>query len=77
MSLALRRLDVLLVPALCSSYPMASARTPTEKRRKTYKVQAWVSPQMKKALDTLARDEGRTVANLVRRELSKITGIPE
>ena len=46
MSLALRRLDVLLVPALCSSYPMASARTPTEKRRKTYKVQAWVSPQI-------------------------------
>jgi hypothetical protein len=32
---------------------------------------------MKRALDTLARDEGRTVANLVRRELSKITGIPE
>lgn len=56
---------------------MASARAPTEKRRKTYKVQAWVSPQMKRALDTLARDEGRTVANLVRRELSKITGIPE
>ena len=56
---------------------MASARTTTEKRRKAYKVQAWVSPQMKKALDTLARDEGRTVANLVRRALSKITGIPE
>lgn len=58
-------------------HPMASARILTEKRRKTYKVQAWVSPQMKKALDVLAKGEGRTVANLVRRELSKITGIPE
>lgn len=56
---------------------MASTGTLTEKRRKTYKVQAWVSPQMKKALDTLAKEEGRTVANLMRRELSKITGIPE
>jgi predicted DNA-binding protein len=56
---------------------MASAKVLTEKRRKTYKVQAWVSPQMKKALDALAKDEGRTVANLVRRELGKITGIPE
>lgn len=56
---------------------MASAKTPTEKRRKTYKVQAWVSPQMKTALDALAKDQGRTVANLVRHELSKIMGIPE
>lgn len=52
---------------------MASA----EKRRKTHKVQIWVSPEMKRVLVGLAKSEGRTIANFVRRELSKITGVPE
>jgi predicted DNA-binding protein len=62
---------------------MAATRTSspedrTERHRKSHKlVQTWVSPKMKKALDILAKSEGRTVANFVRRELSKITGIPE
>lgn len=50
----------------------------TEKHRKTHKlVQTWVSPEMRKALDALAKKEGRTLANFVRRELGKIAGVAE
>ena len=50
----------------------------TEKHRKTHKlVQTWVSPELRKALDALAKKEGRTLANYVRRELGKIAGITE
>jgi len=50
----------------------------TEKHRKTHKlVQTWVSPEMRKALDARAKSEGRTLANLVRRELGKLVGIAE
>ena len=50
----------------------------TEKHRKTHKlVQTWVSPELRKALDALAKKEGRTLANYVRRELGKIAGIAE
>ena len=50
----------------------------TEKHRKTHKlVQTWVSPELRKALDGLAKKEGRTLANYVRRELGKIAGIAE
>jgi hypothetical protein len=71
------RLDGLTASALCKWHPMSSAKVQVEKRRKTHKIQTWVSPEMKEALESLATNEGRTVANLVRRELSKITGIPE
>ena len=55
-----------------------SAEERTEKHRKGHKlVQTWVSPELKKALDVLAKSEGRTLANLVRRELSKLVGIVE
>lgn len=50
----------------------------TEKHRKAHKlVQTWVSPELRKALDALAKKEGRTLANYVRRELGKIVGIAE
>ena len=50
----------------------------TEKHRKTHKlVQTWVSPELRKALDALAKKEGRTLANYVRRELGKIAGVTE
>jgi hypothetical protein len=50
----------------------------TEKHRKAHKlVQTWVSPELRKALDALAKKEGRTLANYVRRELGKIAGIAE
>jgi predicted DNA-binding protein len=56
----------------------SSAGARSEKHRKSHKlVQTWVSPEMKKVLVALAKGEGRTVANFVRRELSKITGISE
>lgn len=46
--------------------------------RKTHKlVQTWVSPELKKALDVQAKNEGRTLANYVRRELGRIVGVPE
>ena len=68
---------------LCNSHQMAVARTRsagerTKKHRRAHRlVQTWVSPKMKKALDTLAKKAGRTIANFVRYELAKITGIPE
>lgn len=50
----------------------------SEKHRKSHKlVQAWVSPEMRKALDAKAKSEGRTLANFVRRELGKLVGITE
>ena len=50
----------------------------TEKHRKTHKlVQTWVSVELRKALDALAKKEGRTLANYVRRELGKLAGIAE
>ena len=50
----------------------------TEKHRKTHKlVQTWVSPELRKALDALAKKEGRTLANYVRRELGKLAGLAE
>jgi len=50
----------------------------TEKHRKTHKlVQTWVSPELRKALDALAKKEGRTLANYVRRELGRIAGVTE
>lgn len=55
-----------------------NAEERTEKHRKTHKlVQTWVSPEMRKALDAKAKSEGRTLANLVRRELGKLVGITE
>jgi hypothetical protein len=52
-----------------------SAEERTEKHRKGHKlVQTWVSPEMKKLLDARAKSEGRTIANWMRRELSKILG---
>ena len=55
-----------------------SAEERLDKHRKTHKlVQTWVSPEMRKALDALAKKEGRTLANLVRRELGKLVGIAE
>lgn len=63
------------------SAPMSKARGTeerTEKHRKTHKlVQAWVSPELRKALDAKAKSEGRTLANYVRRELGKLTGVTE
>lgn len=56
----------------------ASVKARAEKHRKAHRlVQAWVSPEMKAALDALAKSQGRSVANIVRRELSKITGVSE
>lgn len=53
-----------------------SART--GKHRKTHRlVQAWVSPELKKALIDLAKSEGRTLANFVRRKLGEIAGVAE
>jgi hypothetical protein len=50
----------------------------TEKHRETHKlIQSWVSPELKRALLALAKSEGRTLANYVRRELGKIAGIAE
>ena len=50
----------------------------TEKHRKTHKlVQTWVSPELRKVLDALAKKEGRTLANYVRRELGKLAGVVE
>lgn len=55
-----------------------SAEERTEKHRKAHKlVQTWVSPELRKALDALAKKEGRTLANFVRRELGKIVGVAE
>jgi hypothetical protein len=55
-----------------------NAEERTEKHRKAHKlVQTWVSPEMKKLLDARAKSEGRTIANWVRRELSKILGVAE
>lgn len=49
-----------------------------EKHRKAHKlVQTWVSPELRKALDARAKSEGRTLANLVRRELGRLVGIAE
>ena len=54
----------------------AAART--KKHRSTRKlVQTWVSPELRKALDKLAKSEGRSLAGLVRRELGKLVGILE
>jgi len=50
----------------------------TEKHRKTHKlVQVWVSPELRKALDALAKKAGRPLANYVRHELGKIAGVAE
>jgi len=50
----------------------------TEKHRRGHKlVQTWVSPEMWKALRDLAKSEGRTLANLMRRELGKLVGFAE
>ena len=50
----------------------------TAKFRKAHKlVQTWVSPELRKVLDALAKKEGRTLANWVRRELGKIAGVAE
>ena len=50
----------------------------TNKHRKTHRlVQIWVSPKMRKALDTRAQREGRSLANYVRRELGKLVGVVE
>lgn len=46
-------------------------------RKKRKLVQAWVSPEMRVALDKLAKSEGRALANFVRRELGKLVGILE
>jgi hypothetical protein len=68
------------------SSPMATVTTAkarsneerTDKHRKAHKlVQTWVSPELRKVLDALAKKEGRTLANWVRRELGKIAGIAE
>lgn len=48
----------------------------TRRHRKAHKlVQAWVSLGLHKALKVRAKDEGRTLANFVRRELAKLVGI--
>lgn len=50
----------------------------TEKHRKTHKLaQTWLSPELHKALCALAKKEGRTLANYMRRELGKLVGIAE
>lgn len=52
---------------------MAGART--ARHRKTHKlVQTWVTPGLHRALKWRANREGRTLANLVRRELEKLVG---
>jgi hypothetical protein len=69
---------------LCNAHMSTStskaraAEVRTDKHRKTHSlVQTWVSHEMRKALDALAKKEGRTLANYVRRELGKISGVPE
>jgi hypothetical protein len=53
-----------------------NAKARTKKHRKVHKlVQAWVSYEMRKALDAKAKSEGHTLANYVRRELGKLVGI--
>ncbi len=60
------------------SSEVRTAEERTEKHRKTHKlVQTWVSPELRKALDTKAKSEGRTLANFIRRELGKLVGIAE
>jgi predicted DNA-binding protein len=55
-----------------------SVEARVEKHRKEHSlVQTWVSHELRKALDALAKKEGRTLANYVRRELGKIAGIAE
>jgi predicted DNA-binding protein len=55
-----------------------ATETRTDKHRKTHSlVQTWVSPELRKALDALAKKEGRTLANFVRYQLGKIAGIAE
>jgi hypothetical protein len=77
-SITKERLDFLIFRELCNMHPMASAKARNVRHRKTHKlVQTWVSPEMKKALDVLARGEGRSLANYVRRELGKLVGIIE
>lgn len=64
--------------AMATSKSARSAEERTEKHRKAHRlVQIWVSPKMRKALDTRAKHEGRTLANFVRRELGKIIGVAE
>lgn len=54
----------------------SSAKSRTERHRKSHKlVQAWVSPKMRESLETLAKSEGRSLANFVRHELGKIAGM--
>lgn len=46
-----------------------------EKHRKEHKlVQTWVSPKLYEVIQARAQQEGRPLANLVRRELEKIFG---
>jgi hypothetical protein len=54
----------------------SDAKGRTKKHRKAHKlVQAWVSHELRKALDAKAKSEDRTLANYVRRELGKLVGI--
>lgn len=55
-----------------------NAEERTKKHRRAHSlVQIWVSPKMRRALDTRARREGRTLANFARHALGKIVGIAE
>lgn len=55
-----------------------ASKTRNDKHRKAHKlVQAWVSPELWKALSALAKGEGRTLANFTRRKLSEIAGVVE
>ena len=58
--------------------PKSGVEARTDKHRQKHKlVQSWVSPELRAALDSRAKAEGRTLANYVRRELGKIAGIDE
>lgn len=64
--------------SVTSKPPLRVNESRIDKHRRTHKlVQTWVSPEMWKALVVRAKEEGRTLANLARRELGKIVGIAE
>lgn len=55
-----------------------SAEARTDKHRKTHKlVQTWVSPELWRALSALAKSDGRSLANFMRRKLGEIAGVVE
>jgi predicted HicB family RNase H-like nuclease len=57
---------------------MSAPKARTEKHRKAHKlVQAWVSPELHKALGARAKKEERSLANFVRRELGKLVEFTE